>query len=176
MHLLALQLRRGSRRRRCRARCLKPVGDARDGVGDQAARQAVELAELRVVASPASRRSVAVGELEVDAGADAPAAACPSGPALRRRRRRTLTVTPFGIVMGFLPIRDIVQLQLSLGPRRRASIVLPDVAEHFAADARLHGGAAGHDAARRRQDAGAEARRARPARRRCRSRRGGRGG
>src|SRR6516165_5765048 len=56
---------------------------------------------------------------------------------------RTLTVTPLGIAMGFLPIRDI-------------SDSLPDVAEHFAADASLRGCAARHHPSRRRQDAGAE--------------------
>src|SRR6516164_8235305 len=57
---------------------------------------------------------------------------------------RTLTVTPLGIAMGFLPIRDI-------------AASLPDVAEHFAAHARFRGRAPRHHPSRRRQDAGAEA-------------------
>src|SRR5918998_5502483 len=68
----------------------------------------------------------------------------PLGPCTSTASPATLTVTPFGIGIGFLPIRDMWHF-------------LPDVAEHFAADARLAGGAAGHHAARRRQDAGAEA-------------------
>src|SRR5438445_6828873 len=68
----------------------------------------------------------------------------PFGPCTSTAPSRTFTVTPLGIVMGFLPMRDIIFL-------------LPDVAEYLAADARLHGRAPGHHAARRRQDAGAEA-------------------
>src|SRR5579872_2009746 len=68
----------------------------------------------------------------------------PFGPLTSTAPSTTFTVTPLGIAMGFLPIRDISRL--------------PDVAEHFAADAGLHGRAAGHDAARRRQDARTEPR------------------
>ena len=46
---------------------LKPSVTPVHGVGDQAARQAVELAELRLVGR-ALRDQRAVGELEVDAG------------------------------------------------------------------------------------------------------------
>src|SRR4029077_8502831 len=69
----------------------------------------------------------------------------PFGPCTSSAPSTTLTVTPLGSAIGFLPIRDIV-------------FVLPDVAEHFAADARFDRGLAGHHAARRREDAGAEAR------------------
>src|SRR6187200_3096141 len=54
-----------------------------------------------------------------------------------------LTVTPLGSEMGFFPMRDI-------------ALPLPNVAEHFTADASPHRVAAGHDTARCRQDAGAE--------------------
>src|ERR1041385_2493934 len=67
----------------------------------------------------------------------------PFGPCTSTAPSTTLTVTPFGIVIGFLPIRDIVHS--------------PHIAEHFAADARFHGRLTRHDAARRRQDARAEA-------------------
>src|SRR5436190_15932022 len=67
----------------------------------------------------------------------------PFGPCTSTAPASIVTVTPLGSVMGFLPIRDMVRS-------------LPNSAEHFAADARLLGGAAGHHAARRRQDAGAE--------------------
>src|SRR6185436_14588826 len=93
---------------------------------------------------------------------------CPLGPFTSTALSSTLTVTPFGIVIGFLPIRDISLVSpayaspctvhrapCTLHPAPRP--VLPDVAEDFAADARLHGRAPGHHAARGRQDAGAQA-------------------
>src|SRR5512133_1736386 len=58
----------------------------------------------------------------------------PSGPCTATASGCTLMVTPFGRVIGFFPIRDM--------------FVLPDVAEHFAADAGLDRFAAGHHAAR----------------------------
>src|SRR4030095_12056342 len=65
----------------------------------------------------------------------------PFGPFTSTALSTTLTVTPFGIVIGFFRIRDIS---------------LPDVTEDFAADAGLHRRAPGHHAARGRQDARAE--------------------
>src|SRR6185503_13156944 len=47
----------------------------------------------------------------------------PFGPCTSTAPSTTLTVTPLGIVIGFLPIRDIADS--------------PDVAQHFAADAGL---------------------------------------
>ena len=140
---------------------LEALGDAEHGVGDEAARQAVELAELG-----SSRARFASScpsfELEGDAGRK-------RLPQLALRPLHldgavaTLTVTPFGSAMGFFPIRDIVarrqsaQLQaVSLTSAAELAEPLPDVAEHFAADAGLHGLASGHHAARRRQDARAE--------------------
>src|SRR5436190_9821127 len=67
----------------------------------------------------------------------------PFGPCTSTASGCTLMVTPFGTVMGFFPIRDMF-------------FRLPDIAEHFAADARLDRFAAGHHAARGGQDAGAE--------------------
>src|SRR4029453_8343407 len=66
----------------------------------------------------------------------------PFGPFTSMAPSTTLTVTPFGMVMGFLPIRDMV--------------VSPNVAEDFAADTSLHRGSSGHPSARGRQDARAE--------------------
>src|SRR5262245_50502517 len=66
----------------------------------------------------------------------------PFGPWTSTAPSSTLTVTPFGIVIGFFPIRDMSS---------------PNVTEHFAAHARLDRIASGHHAARRRQDARAEA-------------------
>src|SRR6202049_4401244 len=65
----------------------------------------------------------------------------PFGPWTSTAPSSTLTVTPLGIVIGFLPIRDIIS---------------PDIAQHFAADADLDGFAPGHHAARGREDARSE--------------------
>src|SRR5262245_44370133 len=70
----------------------------------------------------------------------------PFGPCTSTASEAIFTVTPFGTGIGFFPIRDMA-----------ATCLLPDVAEDFAADAGLARGAAGHDAARGRQDVGAEA-------------------
>src|SRR3954447_13306259 len=75
----------------------------------------------------------------------------PFGPCTSTSPSATLTVTPFGIVIGFLPIRDMFVSRRSWWSR-----VLPDITEHFAADADLDGFPPGHHAARRGQDAGAE--------------------
>src|SRR5215831_5805070 len=77
----------------------------------------------------------------------------PFGPCTSTPPSTTFTVTPFGIVMGFLPIRDIVHSG-ALPPVLINE--LPDVAEHFAADARFHGRLPGHHAAGRGQNAGAQ--------------------
>src|SRR5215207_154389 len=66
----------------------------------------------------------------------------PFGPCTSTTPAWTSIFTPFGIGMIFLPILDMV---------------LPNVTENFAADTGLDGFAAGHDAARGRQDAGAQA-------------------
>src|SRR5262245_20333390 len=66
----------------------------------------------------------------------------PFGPCTSTAPSDTCTLTPAGIGMGFLPIRDMVNS--------------PDVAEDFAADALLARLAAGHHAARRGQDGGAQ--------------------
>src|SRR5689334_6897557 len=76
----------------------------------------------------------------------------PFGPFTSTAPPSILTLTPLGIGIGFLPIRDIFSY-LAFSTWRS----LPDVAENFAADARLLGGAAGHHPARGRQDAGAQA-------------------
>src|SRR5580765_4629948 len=70
----------------------------------------------------------------------------PFGPCTSTAPSWTLTVTPLGIVMGFLPILDMSQSRK----------VLPHVTKNLAADAGLDGGSPGHHAARSRQDAGAE--------------------
>src|SRR5262245_60172249 len=72
----------------------------------------------------------------------------PLGPWTSTASGATFTVTPFGIGMGFLPIRDMA----AVVPRS-----LPDVAEHFAADAGLLGRAPGHHAARGGEDVRAQA-------------------
>src|SRR6187402_371449 len=66
----------------------------------------------------------------------------PFGPFTSTAPACTVTVTPLGTAMGFLPIRDIASS--------------PDVAEHFAADTGLHRVAARHHALRGREDARAE--------------------
>src|SRR5438093_4137592 len=83
----------------------------------------------------------------------------PFGPCTSTAPSTTVTVTPLGIVIGFLPIRDIVfPVGAELAPPERADQgrPLPNVAQQLTADAGLHGCAAGHHAARGRQDAGAE--------------------
>ena len=65
---------------------LEALGDAGDGVGDEAARQAVELAQLAILAHRL-RQQRAVFGCEDDARRQRPGAACPSGPGPRRRRR-----------------------------------------------------------------------------------------
>src|SRR5450759_3640522 len=77
----------------------------------------------------------------------------PFGPCTSTAPGWTSIVTPFGMGIIFLPIRDINSFQLPA-----SSFQLPHVTEHFAADAGLHRFAAGHDPAGGRQDAGAEAR------------------
>ena len=89
---------------------LEAVGHAGHGVGHQAARQAVELRRARDRRSTRLATQLSVGQLEVDARRETPAAACPSGPAPRRAPSTTLTVTPLGIAIGFFPIRDISDL------------------------------------------------------------------
>src|SRR5215510_11065119 len=71
----------------------------------------------------------------------------PFGPFTSMAPSTTLTVTPLGIAMGFLPIRDIV---FSPG------VLSPNVAKHFAPDAGFDGVPAGHHAARGGQDARAQ--------------------
>src|SRR5450759_685981 len=94
----------------------------------------------------------------------------PFGPWTSTASPVTLIVTPFGIGIGFFPIRDMI---LSRSPQRAADSwqrdalpaasrrlsatrVLPNVTEHLAADARLGRLAPGHQPVRRRQDADAE--------------------
>src|SRR4051794_32669489 len=67
----------------------------------------------------------------------------PRGPLTWTSSGSIETVTPVGSGMGFLPIRDIG--------------VLPDVRHDLAADARVAGLVAGHDASRRGDDGGAHA-------------------
>src|SRR6187551_447672 len=67
----------------------------------------------------------------------------PFGPCTSTTPSETWILTPLGIGMGFLPIRDMFNS--------------PHVAEHFAADALAARLAPGHHAARRGQDGGAEA-------------------
>src|SRR5436190_17699933 len=66
----------------------------------------------------------------------------PLGPFTVTAPAATFTVTPFGRVIGFRPMRDMVRL--------------PDVAEDLAAHTRLGGGAAGHKTLRSREDIDAE--------------------
>src|SRR5687768_6774533 len=68
---------------------------------------------------------------------------CPFGPFTSTPLASALMVTPFGIAIGFFPIRDMV--------------VLPNVAENLAADAGLLCRLSGHHAARGRQNRHAEA-------------------
>ena len=65
MHLLALQLRAVADADDVEV-LAEAFGDAAHGVGDQAARQAVELAELRILAQRLRLQLIAV-ELEADA-------------------------------------------------------------------------------------------------------------
>src|SRR5688572_5965308 len=78
----------------------------------------------------------------------------PFGPCTSTASPETFTVTPFGIGMGFLPIRDIVRYHALFC--YQTFCVLPDVAKDFAADARLLGGPSRHHAARSRQNRGAQ--------------------
>src|SRR3972149_11675251 len=94
----------------------------------------------------------------------------PFGPCTPTTPGWTSTLTPFGITMGFLPMRDICQLpvssfQLPVSSFQRGAwsreleagnSPSPHVTQDFAADAGLDRLAAGHDAARGRQDARAE--------------------
>src|SRR5271167_4295776 len=74
-----------------------------------------------------------------------PCFSLPFGPCTSTAPSSTVTVTPLGMTIGFFPIRDMV-----------CSPPLPDVAQHLAADSGLDRFAAGHHAARGREDAGAE--------------------
>src|SRR4051812_2607456 len=76
----------------------------------------------------------------------------PLGPCTSTAPALTSIFTPLGTAIIFLPIRDMV-VSRCLSRRQ-----LPHVTEDFAADAGLDRLAAGHHAARRRQDAGAEPR------------------
>ena len=128
--------------------------------------------------SSGSSRSVVARQLiAVDRRSRCPAAAaaaaCPSGPWTSTAPGLTSILTPFGIAIGFLPIRDMLVAHCSSFQLSALSVTssvicldswqlaagscLPHVTEHFAADAGLDRLAAGHHAARRRQDAGAEA-------------------
>src|SRR3954468_1785143 len=71
----------------------------------------------------------------------------PFGPCTSTRPGSTAILTPFGIAIGFLPMRDMSVVPLTSSPH---------VAEHFTADAGLDRFAAGHHPARRRQDTRAE--------------------
>src|SRR5262249_33945860 len=71
-----------------------------------------------------------------DSGAGMAWLSLPLGPSARTVPSLTCTFTPWGIGMGFLPIRDM-------------SGSLPDVREHFAANLLLAGLAIGHHALRR---------------------------
>src|SRR5262245_5379951 len=92
----------------------------------------------------------------------------PFGPWTSTASGAIFTVTPFGIGIGFLPIRDIADpsrwspapdpssAAASSGETRRRPVTgdcSPYVAEHFAADAGLPRRAAGHHSARGREDA-----------------------
>src|SRR5262245_27404818 len=92
----------------------------------------------------------------------------PFGPCTSTAPSWTFTVTPFGTGIGFLPIRDIFlilegfRLRASGSGRAEAwslepgASSLPNIAKHFSAHAGFDGIAAGHDSARRGQDAGAK--------------------
>src|SRR5688572_5814173 len=92
----------------------------------------------------------------------------PFGPWTSTASGAILTVTPFGIGIGFLPIRDIADpsrwsrasgpssAAASSGQRRLKRVTgdySPYVAEHFAADAGLPRRASGHHSARGRENA-----------------------
>src|SRR5262249_11260269 len=109
---------------------------------DEAARQAVELAELGVLAQRL-RVELIAGDLEADAGRQR----------LKELALRALHLDGAGLDVHLHALRDRNDL---LANSRHDW--LPDVAEYFAPAAGLHGLASGHHAARRRQDAGAEAR------------------
>src|SRR5688572_25413503 len=78
----------------------------------------------------------------------------PFGPCTSTASGAIFTVTPVGIEIGFLPIRDM--FSVLYGRDHASPLRSPHIAEHFATDARLAGGTARHHAARRGQDAGAE--------------------
>src|SRR5262245_57929512 len=69
----------------------------------------------------------------------------PLGPLTRTFSASALTSTPLGIATGIFPMRDTVEFSS------------PDVAEHFAAEARLPRRLVRHDALRGRHDRHAEA-------------------
>src|SRR6516164_5568147 len=79
----------------------------------------------------------------------------PFGPCTSTAPCWTLTFTPLGIAITFLPILDITCCRF---PLPAESCQLPHVAEHFAADTGLYGRLAGHHAARRRENARAQTR------------------
>src|SRR5215470_16642271 len=78
----------------------------------------------------------------------------PFGPCTSTAPSSTFTVTPFGIVIGFLPILDIVHSCNGAPPPTRP---LPHVAQHLAAHTGLHGRPPRHHSPGRREDAGAQA-------------------
>src|SRR5687768_6069000 len=120
---------------------LEALGDAVDGVGHQAARQAVELLQLGVIALELGDQ-VAVLLRKHDAGRQL----------LQQLALRALHFDRVGGDLDGHALRDRDRLLTNSGHD-----VSPHVTENFAADAGPAGGAAGHHPARRRQDAGAEA-------------------
>src|SRR5678815_4139799 len=70
----------------------------------------------------------------------------PLGPCTSTPPGTVFTVTPFGIGIGFFPMRDMFSSCCC------CRSPLPDVAEHFAADTGLARRASGHHATRRRED------------------------
>src|SRR5439155_15753987 len=95
----------------------------------------------------------------------------PFGPFTSIAPSATLTVTPFGSVIGFFPIRDMTEShKFEVGSRKSEVCRLqtssfrltpspsPYVAEHFSTDSGFDSCSARHHTARRRQNARAEAR------------------
>ena len=85
---------------------LEAFGHTGHRVRHEAPRQTMELAELGIVGR-SLRMKVSVLQLEADAGGHGLAKRCLWAPEPQQPLSWTFTVTPLGMVMTFLPIRDI---------------------------------------------------------------------
>ena len=144
MHLLALQLRAVADADDVEL-LLEAVGDAGTALATRLRARPWNLPQLAHPRAPASPRALPSVLREHDARRHV-CRSLPFGPC---------TSTASGGDLHGHALRDRDRF-LTNSRHANCYAALPDVAEHFAADARLLGGAAGHHAARRRQDAGAE--------------------